>query len=102
MQQLADREIVLEVCPTSNVVLRVYDDYEHHPFNALRAAGIPLTLGSDDPPYFHTSIGREYDVAQERFGLGPQELLALTQTAVNAGFAPDLVRESVLKRLQDR
>jgi adenosine deaminase len=100
--ELAERGVVLEVCPTSNVVLKVYEDYEHHPFNQLRAAGVPVTLGSDDPPYFHTSIGKEYDIAAERFGLTSDDLLALTQTAVYAGFAPDLVRQSVLKRIEAR
>jgi adenosine deaminase len=102
VEELAERGVVLEVCPTSNVVLKVYEDYDHHPFNALRAAGVPLTLGSDDPPYFATTIGREYEIAAEHFGLTPDELLAVTQTAVRAGFAPDLVRQSVLKRLQAR
>jgi adenosine deaminase len=94
--------VVLEVCPTSNVVLKVYEDYASHPFNALRKAGVKLTLGSDDPPYFATTIGREYDIAAEHFGLSSDELLALTQTAVYAGFAPDLVRRSVLKRIEAR
>ena len=49
--------ITLEVCPTSNVVLGVFPTYEAHPFPVLREAGIPLTLGSDDPPYFGASVG---------------------------------------------
>jgi adenosine deaminase len=102
VDELAAKQVVLEVCPTSNVVLGVFEGYDEHPFNALRAAGVPLTLGSDDPPYFATTIGREYDIAAERFGLTADELVGLTQTALNAGFAPDLVRRSVLKRLQPR
>ncbi len=100
--ELAEREIVLEICPTSNVVLEVYGSYDEHPLPALRAAGVKVTLGSDDPPYFATTIGREYDLAHEHFGLSADDLLALTQTAVYAGFAPDLVRRSVLNALQPR
>src|SRR5690606_30527371 len=55
---LAERGIVLEVCPTSNVATGVYKDYASHPLRRLMAAGIPVTLNSDDPPYFDTSIGR--------------------------------------------
>ena len=55
--ELARRQITLEVCPTSNVVLGVFPSYEEHPFPVLREAGIPLTLGSDDPPYFGASVG---------------------------------------------
>ena len=50
VEELAEREIVLECCPTSNVVLGLYPTYEEHPLPALAAAGVPVTLGSDDPP----------------------------------------------------
>jgi len=102
VEQLADRGIVLEVCPTSNVVLNVYESYDDHPLAELRAAGVKVTLGSDDPPYFATSIGHEYDVAAQFFGLSADDLRGVTQTAVDAGFAPDLVRQSVLRRLEAR
>ena len=57
------------MCPTSNVVLGVFPSFEEHPFPVLREAGIPLTLGSDDPPYFGASVGGEYAIAREHFGL---------------------------------
>ena len=68
--ELAARAIVLECCPTSNVVLGVYPSYEEHPLPALRAAGVPVTLGSDDPPYFGATIAGEYEVCSERMGFG--------------------------------
>ena len=52
VRELAERGTVLEVCPTSNVVLGLYPSYAAHPLPALRAAGVPVTLGSDDPPYW--------------------------------------------------
>jgi adenosine deaminase len=92
--ELADRGIVLEVCPTSNVVLGVFGSYEEHPLPALRAAGVRVTLGSDDPPYWGTSIGQEYAVAHERLGLGVDDLRELTNTALDAAFAsPDVIAD---------
>jgi adenosine deaminase len=85
--ELADRGIVLEVCPTSNVVLGVFPTYEDHPLGVLRAAGVPVTLGSDDPPYFGTTIGREYELAHERLGCSLQDLREITETALNAAFS---------------
>lgn len=99
VRELAARQITLEVCPTSNVVLGVFPTYEEHPFLALREAGIPLTLGSDDPPYFGASVGGEYAVARERFGLDDAELVAITRTAVEANFAEPALREQLLQRL---
>ena len=94
--ELADRGIVLEVCPTSNVRLGVYPDFAAHPFGVLRDAGVPLTLGSDDPPYFGATIGGEYAVAAEHFGLGPAELAGVTETALRASFADAALRERLL------
>jgi adenosine deaminase len=99
--ELARRRITLEVCPTSNVVLGVFATYEDHPFLALRDAGIPLTLGSDDPPYFGASVGGEYAVAREHFGLGDAELVAITRNAVEASFAEPELRSKLLTLLTD-
>jgi len=97
--ELAEREIVLECCPTSNVVLGVYPDFAGHPFNRLREAGVRLTLGSDDPPYFDATLAGEYAVAREEFGLSDAELRALTRTALEAAFVQDDVRERLLARV---
>src|SRR5215475_12002864 len=59
VSELAARGIVLECCPTSNVVLGIYPSYEEHPLPTLRAAGVRVTLGSDDPPYFGATIEGE-------------------------------------------
>ena len=99
--ELAQRAITLEVCPTSNVVLGVFPTYEEHPFLALRNAGIPLTLGSDDPPYFGASVGGEYAVAREHFGLADAELVAITRNAVEASFAEPELRSKLLTLLTD-
>ena len=99
MAELAERGIVLEVCPTSNVATGVYPSYEDHPLRALHEAGVKLTLGSDDPPYFGCSIGGEYAVARERFGFEEGELRAITRTAVEASFADDAVKSALLNRI---
>ena len=99
VERLAAEEIVLEVCPTSNVALGVYPDYAAHPFLRLREAGVLLTLASDDPPYFGASIGGEYEVARRHFGLDDAELLELTRTALGAGFMDETTRQMLLERL---
>jgi adenosine deaminase len=87
--ELARRGIVLECCPTSNVVLGVYPSYEAHPLPRLANAGVRLTLGSDDPPYFGASIGGEYEIAQARLGFDEDGLKAITATAIDAAFCDD-------------
>jgi adenosine deaminase len=97
--ELAERGIVLEVCPSSNVALGLFATYDDHPLGALRDAGVRVTLGSDDPPYFGCSIGSEYAVARERHGLEEGQLIDVTRLAVEAGFAEGAVKEGLLARL---
>ena len=98
VRELADRGTVLEVCPTSNVVLGAYPSYAEHPFPRLRDAGVRVTLGSDDPPYWQATIGGEYAVARAEWGLGDAELLEITRTALTAAFVPEALRTALLAR----
>lgn len=96
VRELADRGIVLEVCPTSNVALGIYPAIEAHPLPALRAAGVPITLGSDDPPYWDASIGGEYALAAGAFALDDAALREITRTALEAAFVEEDVRQRLL------
>jgi adenosine deaminase len=99
VKEIAERGIVLEVCPGSNIALGVYPSFEEHPLRALHDAGVRVTLGSDDPPYFATSIGREYEIAKERMGFGDEDLVAMTRNALDAAFAEDPLKAALLARL---
>jgi adenosine deaminase len=99
VEEIAERGIILEVCPTSNVATRVFASYEAHPLGRLHEAGVKLTLGSDDPPYFGATIGGEYAVARERFGMEKGELESITRTAVQGSFADDAVKSALLNRI---
>ncbi len=96
--EIAERGIVLECCPTSNLATGVYADIADHPWLKLRDAGCIVTLSSDDPPYFHTSLGNEYDVAARHFGLSDAELRDVTKAAIEAGFAPADKRAEILRK----
>jgi adenosine deaminase len=89
VEDLAERQIVLECCPTSNVVLGIYPGYEQHPLPQLMAAGVRVTMGSDDPPYFGASIGGEYTVCRDCFGFDDDAVARITETAIEAAFCDD-------------
>jgi adenosine deaminase len=99
VDELARRGVVLECCPTSNVVLGVYPSYEEHPLPRLAAAGVKVTLGSDDPPYFGASIGGEYEIAQSRLGFDEDGLKAITATAIDAAFCGEDLKAELANRL---
>lgn len=92
VRRLAGEGIVLECCPGSNVALGVYPDLAAHPFPRLGAAGVAVTLNADDPPFFHTTVGREYAVAARHFGCTDADLLAITRTAIDAAFCDEETR----------
>jgi adenosine deaminase len=99
VSELADRGIVLECCPTSNVVLGVYPSYEAHPLGRLRAAGVRVTLGSDDPPYFGATIDGEYEVCATRMGFSSEQLRDITRTAIDAAFCDESLRVALHARV---
>jgi len=99
VRRIVDEGVVLEVCPVSNVALGVFASYAAHPFPQLLAAGCRVTLNSDDPPYFGTTLGREYAVAAEHFGLDDGALAAVTRTALEAAFVDEATRAALLARL---
>jgi adenosine deaminase len=99
VRRLADEGIVLEVCPGSNVALAVYPDFASHPFPRLRAAGVRVTLSSDDPPFFHTSMRREYEMAAIHFGMTREDLVSVTRTALDAAFCDDRTKAALARRI---
>jgi adenosine deaminase len=92
VEEIAERGIVLECCPTSNVVLGAFPSYEEHPLPRLREAGVRITLGSDDPPYFGASIGGEYAVCAEHYGWDDAILRDITETALEAAFCDEALK----------
>lgn len=96
VEELARRGTVLEVCPGSNVALGLYPDRASHPLHRLIAAGVHVTLNSDDPPFFHTTLKAEYDQA----GLDERALRKITRTAIAASFAGERIKEKLLEGVQ--
>ena len=92
----SSRDIVLEVCPTSNIRTRAVATMAEHPFPLLREAGIRVTLNTDDPGMFDTDLNREYLLAHDVFGLGAPELAELARESVRASFASEPTRARLL------
>ena len=98
---LSDHGIALEVCPSSNVATRAVASLEQHPLRAFVEAGVAVTINSDDPPMFGTTLNQEYAVAADLLGLDEAGLADLARAAVRASFAPDDVKERVLGEIDE-
>jgi adenosine deaminase len=101
MAHLAERGTALDVCPSSNVALGAVTSLEQHPFPQLRAAGVALTVNSDDPPFFGTSLTREYLLLHRTWGLSLAELAALSLGALDHAFVPATERPALERRFRE-
>lgn len=98
--QIVEQDIVLEVCPGSNVVLEAVESWDAHPIVRLRDAGVKVTVSTDDPPFFHTTMTDEYDMLNRTFGLQEDDFRAMNNTALDAAFCDGATRTRIAKRLE--
>jgi aminodeoxyfutalosine deaminase len=99
LAHLAETGIPLEVCPSSNVATRAVATLEEHPLRAFVDAGVTVTVNSDDPSMFGTTLCREYEIAAGLLALDEAGVAELARAAVRASFAPDDVRTRILAEI---
>ncbi|MBZ0315743.1 MAG: adenosine deaminase [Anaerolineae bacterium] len=88
VEELRQRQIPLEVCPTSNVCLKVVDTLENHPLPRLLEAGLYVTLNSDDPPMFNTTLTEEYMRCADTFGFDTARIEQFVMDALRVTILP--------------
>jgi aminodeoxyfutalosine deaminase len=99
LARLRESQIPLEVCPTSNVCTRQVPDLAAHPLPRLLAVGLFVTLNSDDPPMFGTSLTEEYRRAASAFGLGRKQLTRLALNGVRASFLDSAAKQALIEEI---
>ncbi len=97
---LKARQIPLEVNLTSNIALGLYPTLDHHPFPHLWRMGLYLTLNSDDPPLFRTTLTEEYVKAVRHFGLTWNDVCTLVLNAAQATFLPPAEKQRLVQTIQ--
>jgi adenosine deaminase len=97
LRLLADRQICCDVALTSNLCLKVAPSLEAHPLPRLIAAGVPVTLSTDDPPFFGTTLAREYERAHTEIGLSKAQLWEMNLNGLRHGLADTGLRRLLLR-----
>jgi len=100
VDHLAENEIVLEVCPGSNIALGLYPDWQHHPIERLMDRGVKVTVSTDDPPFFHTTMSYEFERLADSYGWDDDVLRTLNETAAGAAFCDEPTRARLMKKLE--
>jgi adenosine deaminase len=96
VRRLADEQVCLDVCPTSNVHLSVVPDLERHPLPALMAAGVPVSLNADCPSVFGCGVLDEYELARATWGLSDSALAQIAASSIRNSGAPEQLRSRAL------
>ncbi|MGZ9811927.1 adenosine deaminase [Pseudoroseicyclus sp. H15] len=99
-ERLAEDGVVLEVCPGSNVILGAVKGWASHPIAELREREVKVTISTDDPPYFHTTMSKEFEGLEKTFGWGEEDFRELTDVALAAAFCEEETRDAVKERLK--
>ncbi|MFZ5962068.1 adenosine deaminase [Thalassococcus sp. BH17M4-6] len=100
VDRLAEDGVVLEVCPGSNVALGVYGNLAKHPIDQLRQRGVTVTVSTDDPPFFHTSMRAEYLNLARTFDWRAEDFMEIARNAARAAFCDSATRDRILKTLE--
>ncbi|PJE33154.1 Adenine deaminase [Pseudooceanicola marinus] len=100
VDRLAEEGVVLEVCPGSNVTLGIYPDVARHPIEMLRERGVKVTVSTDDPPFFHTTMAKEYEALHHAFGWEEEVFAQINRTALDAAFCDQATKDTLAKRLE--
>ena len=95
---MKERHIAIESCPSSNVCLGLFNDLAEHPFPKFLEAGFQVSLNSDDPPFFDTLVGREYERVQAAYQYDDAQMRAITLMALDAAFVDDKTKASLKAR----
>ena len=105
MKELAEKNVMVEVCPTSNRILvgELKGDLANHPARKLYDAGIKISINPDDGGIFGTQTGKEHRISAKEFGFTKAEMYDITLCALDCSFADVKTRkqlkESVYKRM---
>jgi aminodeoxyfutalosine deaminase len=86
--RLARDRVPLEICPTSNICTGVVGSFADHPFRLFDEAGIPVTVNSDDPPLFGTTLTDEFFVLARHWGYDADGIQRIALNAIDASFLP--------------
>ena len=94
MEEVAKRGVILELCPTSNILTKSIASIESYPIRAIRAAGVRVCINADDPGVFDYDLNHEYELLARLHGLTEADFAAMNRDALASGF----IREDVKRK----
>ena len=100
ISELINRKIHLEICPGSNLALSLFPNWKSHPLLTIMNKGISISLNSDDPPFFNTTVGKEYQNSAKNFNLNAEDLKQISLMAMEASFADIKTKSRLIEEIK--
>ena len=100
ISELINRKIHLEICPGSNLALSLFPNWKSHPLLTIMNKGISISLNSDDPPFFNTTVGQEYQNSAKNFNLNVEDLKQISLMAMEASFADIKTKSRLIEEIK--
>ena len=101
VRRLADSAIVLDVCPTSNLLLSVYESMAEHPLPQLLEAGVQCSLNADDPLLFGPDMLEEYELVRQELALDDAVMAAIARASIDGSGAPESLKASARRGIDE-
>ncbi len=101
VDEIAEQGIVLECCPGSNIALGIYKSWRQHPIGDLFNRGVKVTISTDDPPFFATTMSNEYGRLAEAFDWDDGVFSRIAKTSIDAAFCDADTKAKIVKRLEE-
>jgi adenosine deaminase len=101
VKRLADSDIVLDVCPTSNLLLSIYPSIDEHPLPLLLDAGVQCSVNGDDPLLFGPVLLEEYELVRAEMELDDAAIANIARASIDGSGAPDELKVSVRRQIDD-
>jgi adenosine deaminase len=98
LQRLRDRNVMLEVCPTSNWMTSSISSLEEHPLPHLYRSGVPVSINSDDPHLFGIDLVHEYELCTKLYGFTEEDFMKINRQTIEHSFLSGDIRTTVLER----
>ena len=100
VEEIAESGITLELCPGSNVALGIFPTMRQHPIAEMYNRGVKVTISTDDPPFFHTTMEREYQQLHDAFDWDDGVFAKIARTSLDAAFCDADTKARLLKTLE--
>ena len=98
--RLLEKNILLEICPGSNIALGLYPSLEEHPIRFLLNKNIPISISTDDPPFFSTTLSKEYQDLHNIFGWKEETFNKINKQSLKFAFCETSLKEKLFQQLQ--